>query len=140
VQDPAGTATARDGAAPAGSRAYVIALPAGMQMLSQNSRLHHMERYRRAQALKHAAWALALSQKIPPLGCVRIVVEYQPPDARDTDPDNVPPASGKPAIDGLVAAKALVDDSKRYVTSVTGMIGPKFPKGRLVLHIAEVTP
>jgi Holliday junction resolvase RusA-like endonuclease len=109
-----------------------------MKLLSQNGRLHHMERYRRGQALKKATWALALKAKIPPLERVSILVEYQPRDNRDTDPDNVPPASGKPCIDALVAARILADDSKRYVTSVTGVIGPVFPRGRIVVHVTEV--
>ena len=137
---PAGGAVGAATSLPAGPRTYTIALPAGMKLLSQNMRLHHFERNRRAQVLKTAAWLTVLREKIPPLERVSIVVEYQPRDSRDTDPDNVPPASGKPCIDGIVAAGILPDDNSRYVTSVSGKIGPKFPRGRIVLHITEVTP
>jgi crossover junction endodeoxyribonuclease RusA len=135
---PAGGALVADSAPSAGSRTYTIALPAGLPLLSQNGRFHHFERNRRVQVLKKAAWLMALKEKIPPLERASIVVEYQPRDSRDTDPDNVPPASGKPCIDGLVAAGVLPDDNARYVTDVSGKIGPKFPRGRLVLHITEV--
>jgi len=108
-----------------------------LPLLSQNGRIHHFERNRRVQVLKKAAWLTALKEKIPRLGRVSIVVEYQPRDSRDTDPDNVPPASGKPCIDGLVVAGVLPDDNSRYVVNVSGRIGPKFPRGRLVLHITE---
>lgn len=141
-QAPAGAVTGgRPSRAPAGiqdARTWTIELPAGLPLLSQNSRLHYYERNRRVQALKKAAWALALQAKLPRLERARIVVEYQPLDSRDTDPDNVPPASGKPCIDGLVAARVLPDDSSRYVTDVQGRIGPRFPKGRIVLHVTEV--
>jgi hypothetical protein len=109
-----------------------------MKLLSQNGRLHHMERHRRFQALKKAAWAMAISRKVPRLERAEIVVEYQPRSSQDTDPDNVPPASGKPCIDGLVAAKVLPDDSERYVASVKGIIGPRHPGGRIVLHVTEL--
>ena len=135
---PAGSVVGAATMLSAGPRTYTIALPPGMQLLSQNMRLHHFERNRRAQVLKKAAWLMALKEKIPPLGRVSIVVEYQPRDSRDTDPDNVPPASGKPCIDGLVAAGVLPDDSQRYVAGVGGVIGPKFPRGRIVLYLTEV--
>lgn len=140
-QAPAGAGTvAESSEAPAGStgRTFTIALPPGLPLLSQNGRLHHFERNRRVQVLKKAAWLMALKEKIPPLGRVSVVVEYQPRDSRDIDPDNVPPASGKPCIDGLVAAGVLPDDNSRYVAGVEGIIGPKFPRGRLVLHLTEV--
>jgi hypothetical protein len=43
----------------------------------------------------------------------------------------------KNAIDGICAAGCLPGDDRRYVTSVTCVIGEKYPKGRLMLHITE---
>ena len=119
-------------------RTFTIALPAGLKLLSLNDRGHWAARYRRSEALKKAAWAMALQAKIPRLERVSITAEYQPPDRRHRDADN-PVASVKAAIDGIVAAGILPsDESPRYVASVTCSIGQPYPKGRLVLHLAEL--
>jgi crossover junction endodeoxyribonuclease RusA len=116
-------------------------MPAAMKLLSPNARYHWSERSRRSAGLKQAAWAMAISRKVPPLERASVVVEYQPPDRRRRDADNAAAASGKPCIDGLVAAGVLADDeSPRFVIEVTYRIGPVHPGGRLVLHITEVTP
>lgn len=122
-------------------RTWTIEMPAALKLLSPNSRYHWSERARRAANLKQAAWAMALSRRLPHLERVSVAVEYQPPDGRHRDADNAAAASGKPCIDGLVAAGVLDDDeSPRYVTEVTYRIGAPHPGGRLVLHITEVTP
>ena len=140
TRTPAGEGRSRAaGASPAGSRTFTIALPPGLKLLSLNDRGHWAARYRRSQALKKAAWAMALQAKIPRLERVSVAAEYQPPDRRRRDADN-PVASVKAAIDGIVAAGVLPsDESPRYVTSVTCTIGETFPLGRLVLHLTEVT-
>ena len=121
-------------------REFTIEMPPGLKLLSLNGRYHWSERSRRTAALKKAAWALALHQKIPPLGPVRIEVEFEPPDNRRRDADNAATASGKPCIDGLVAAGVLPDDSPQYVRYVTYRVGQTFaPKGRIVLVITELT-
>lgn len=140
----AGTAAAPDqyrgpGAA-APLREYVIELPPGLKLLSLNGRYHWAERNRRNAALKKAAWAMAVNAKVPALAAAAITVEYQPPDARHRDADNLALA-GKACIDGIVAAKVLPSDTREYVRSVTYKISElQFPKGRLVLRITEVTP
>jgi hypothetical protein len=80
---------------------------------------------------------MALNAKVPRLERVSVVVEYQPPDRRHRDADNISPA-GKAALDGIVAARCLAGDDKRYVAGVRCTIGEVFPKGRLVLHLTEV--
>lgn len=134
---PADASIGGDGAS-AGARTWVLELPAGMKLLSLNGRVHWSEQRRRAYWLKEAAWAVAKRAKVPPLGRVSIVIEYQPPDRRHRDADNVGAASGKHAIDGLVAAKVIEDDeSPRYVTGIQYVMGPVHPGGRLVLHITQ---
>lgn len=138
-QTPAGGA-GDNARLPAGStgRSWTIKLPAGLRLLSLNGREHYMERHRRAQALKKAAWAMARNARIPSLERVSLVVEYQPPDRRHRDADNAATASGKPCIDGLVAAGVIEDDeSPRYVAEVAYRIGAPHPGGRLVLHVTE---
>ncbi len=123
---------------PSGARTFTITLPPGLALLSLNDRGHWAARYRRTEALKKAAWAMALQAKIPRLERVCVVAEYQPPDRRHRDADN-PVASVKAAIDGIVAAGILPsDESPRYVASVTCSIGEPYPKGRLVLHLSEL--
>jgi crossover junction endodeoxyribonuclease RusA len=137
-QIPSAGTTGADSVPADGSRTWTIALPAGLELLSLNDRLHWRERHRRYQCIKFAAYVTARDAKIPPLGRVRIVVEYQPPDRRHRDADN-PMAAAKAAVDGVVLAGCLEDDEcPRYVTGIWATIGPVYPKGRLVLHLAEV--
>ena len=89
---------------------------------------------------REAGWALARRQRIPHLERASVPAEYQPPDRRHRDADNIA-AAAKPAIDGaLVDAGVLDGDDSRYLTEVTYRVGEPYPRGRLVLHITEVTP
>lgn len=135
-----GSTAAATSVLPAGStgRSWTIELPAGLKLLSLNQRLHWAEQNRRAQVLKKAAWVMALNAKIPHLDRVVITAEHQPPpDGRHRDGDNYAP-SAKAATDGIVAAGCLPGDDKRYVAGTFCTIGEPYPRGRLVLHIAEV--
>jgi crossover junction endodeoxyribonuclease RusA len=118
----------------------VLELPPGLPILSLNGRQHWAQRNRDTQAIKKAAWAKALAAKVPPLARVTITVEYQPPDRRRRDPDNLAP-TGKAAIDGLVAAKVLPDDNSEHVTAVRYIIGEPYklhPRGRIVIRVREL--
>jgi crossover junction endodeoxyribonuclease RusA len=139
AQSPAGASLKAHGSPPAGStgRTFTIALPAGLKLPSLNDRGHWGQRYSRAEAIRKAAWAMALQAKVPLLGRVSIVAEYQPPDRRVRDPDNVA-AAAKAAIDGLRVAGVLLNDDSRHVAEVTCTIGESCPKGRLVLRLTEV--
>jgi crossover junction endodeoxyribonuclease RusA len=137
TQAPAGASLLAHGSPPAGPRTFTLALPPGLALLSLNDRGHWAARYRRSEALKKAAWALALSQRVPRLERVSVTVEYQPRDLRRRDGDNIA-ASAKALIDGLRAAGVLPEDDSRHVTEVTCRIGSLYPKGRLVLTLTEV--
>ena len=120
-------------------RTFTIALPPGLKLLSLNDRGHWAARYRRSEALKKAAWAMALQAKIPRLERVAVTVEYQPRDLRHYDAENTCAPSGKACLDGIVAAGVLEDDEcPRYVTGIWCTIGSLYPKGRLVLHLTDV--
>lgn len=138
--EPSANADGSSSLLPGQARSWTIVLPAGLPLLSLNGRIHHMERYRRSQALKKAAWAMTLKGKVPRLERISVVVEYQPPDeSRRRDADNVPAASGKACVDGIVAAGVVPDDeSPRYVAEIKNRVGPVYPKGRLVLYVTEV--
>jgi hypothetical protein len=139
---PAGGApasTQADSVPPAGStgRTWTLELPAGMELLSLNGREHWAARHRKTQALKDAAIVLTRKAKIPPLERVSVVAEYQPPDRRHRDPDNIA-LSAKAAIDGCRIAGLVPQDDSRHVLEVTCRIGEFYPKGRLVLTITEI--
>lgn len=121
----------------AGLRELTIELPAGLPVLSLNDRLHWRKRHERGNAIREAAWALAMQQRAPRLERAAITVTYQPPDRRRRDADNMA-ASGKPAIDGLILAGVLPDDNAAHVTAVRYRIGPVHPRGRLIIHVREV--
>ena len=144
-QTPAGGVAAREGkpetlrpSAGFHPRTWMIELPAGIQILSLNDRTHWRARNRHGQVIKDAAITMVRKAKVPALERVAITVEYQPPDRRRRDPDNISIA-GKYAIDGITAAGVLKGDDERHVASVTCQIGPTYPRGRLVLYITEVT-
>lgn len=119
-------------------RTWTVELPPGLRLLSLNQRLHWAERARITRGLRQAAFVVARNAHIPPLERASVTVEYRPPLAtRRRDLDNVPAASGKPAIDGIVDARVLRDDAPPYVTDLHYRIGEPCPRGRLVLHITE---
>jgi hypothetical protein len=110
-------------------------------LLSLNDRLHWAVANQRKQALRKAAWAMALHAKIPRLERVCVAAVWQPPNGwRQRDSDN-PVISVKAAIDGIVAAGVLPgDECPRYVTGVYCTIGEPVPGGRLVLHLLPGDP
>jgi crossover junction endodeoxyribonuclease RusA len=126
------------GAAGAG-RSWTLEFPPGLPLLSLNLRLHWAERNRRNAEWKQAAWALARQQRIPALGRIAIIGEYQPPDRRRRDEDNLVLAI-KSATDGIRAAGVVEDDSSEFVRYDGCRIGERHPKGRLILTVTELTP
>lgn len=95
-----------------------------------------------------AAWrgtssAIAQYAKIPQLQRARITAELRWPDNRRRDAANYMP-SIKAAIDGIVLAGVLPDDSDKYLLSLTIQRGPNCERrhvaafqGALVLTIHE---
>jgi crossover junction endodeoxyribonuclease RusA len=119
------------------SRTWTLELPAGLKVLTLNDRLHWAEEHRRRQALKKAAWVMALNAKIPHLPRAVVSLEYQPPDLRERDEDNMA-ATAKPCIDGLVAAKVFTKDSSEYVSYGGCTISKRlYPKGRVIVTITD---
>jgi crossover junction endodeoxyribonuclease RusA len=124
---------------PGTGRTWRIELPAGLKILTLNDRLHWAEEHRRRQALKKAAWVMALNAKVPHLAKGVVSLEYQPPDLRARDEDNMA-AAAKPCIDGLVAARVFSNDSSKYVSYGGCTIsGSLWPKGRITIVITEAT-
>ncbi|TMS00128.1 hypothetical protein [Nonomuraea basaltis] len=121
-------------------RTWTITLPAGVKLLNANDRLHWAAEARITKDLRTLGHVLALKAKIPHLERAHIVCVYQPPDRRARDSANLHPTV-KALVDGMVSdAKILPDDSSRYLSGPLVEIGEVYPKGRMVLHIAEVLP
>lgn len=125
-------------------RRFTIELPPGLPLLSLNDRCHWSERNRRGQAIKAMTWALAskAGARIPRgLSGVHIAITYRPPYLnRRRDHDNIPAASGKYAIDGLVAAGVLPDDCPPHVLQPLAYgvdYNAPAPGGQLVITITE---
>jgi hypothetical protein len=108
-----------------------------------------MERHRRSEAIKKAAWAMTLKAKPPHLERVTVTIVYDPPNlSRDRDPDNLGPTL-KPVIDGITLAGKIgrhvpgrrgSGDDARYVVHAGCEIGDQpYPRGRLRVIIREVT-
>lgn len=114
---------------------YVLEMPPGLRLLNANHRPHWAVKARITRELRKAAWAIARRDRIPPLGQVRIVVEYQPPsNGRRRDAANWAP-TGKALIDGLRDAGVIADDNSRQLVEEAYRIGLRYPRGRMVLHI-----
>jgi crossover junction endodeoxyribonuclease RusA len=124
-------------AAGAGTRTWTLMLPPGLPLLSLNHRLHWAETARRKKGIRTAAWAVTKQQKVPFLGRIRVTGEYQPPDRRKRDEDNLA-VSLKAAIDGIRDAGVVLDDTADLVTFAGVRIGERYPRGRLLIHITEL--
>lgn len=127
-------------------RTWTVELPAGMPLLNANKRQHHMVRARLTKAIRDAAHMLTLADRVPALKRAHVVCEYRPPDRRRRDVHNLYP-SAKAAVDGLVDAGVLPDDSDEYLTGPDmrlgvvirqGPRGAPIRHGQLILHITEL--
>lgn len=137
---PAGSAT--PGQLPAGPepRTWTIEMPPGMDLLNSNDRDGHWARRQRiTTGLRQIAGWMAVAQEIPPLQRAHILAVYEPPDRRKRDAGNLYP-SFKACIDGMVDAGVLPDDDAAHLDGPDPRLGEKYPRGRIVLHITEVTP
>lgn len=138
-------APAREGTRAAGA-SWTVELPI-LALLNANDRHHWGHRHRVTGYIRAAAWAATCAAKVPALARARIVCELRFPDRRRRDPANWTP-SAKAAVDGLVDARVLPDDSATYLDGPDMRLGEPEPRrqgrrdapgfGRIVLHITEV--
>ncbi|MER7707191.1 hypothetical protein ABTX81_30360 [Kitasatospora sp. NPDC097605] len=119
-------------------RVFTVELPTGLVLLNANDRLHWAVRARRVREIRDAARWMARHNKVPRLARARIdVVVHPKPRASRFDPHNWGP-SAKAAIDGLVDAGVLPDDSSAYLVASEVRAGDPVRGGRLDLVITEV--
>ena len=109
--------------------------------VTSNHRLHRMEEARRTAHIRHAAGWLARKHMTPMSGPVRVVATIHMPTRRRFDPPNAEPVL-KAAVDGIVDAEILADDSAEHVHEWAFRPGP--PTGetgvyRLTIEIEETT-
>jgi crossover junction endodeoxyribonuclease RusA len=99
---------------------------------------NHWERARLVKEWRNAFHLLAKEAKIPPMKWMAVTAEpFSDAKGRQQDVAACNPAV-KAAIDGLVDAGILPDDSPQYLTSVT-FLSPKKNKNALVLYLRGVT-
>lgn len=97
--------------------------------LSLNDRMAWPVKARATREVRQAVAAHARALRVPRLEYVHVQLEYVPRDARRRDPDNLW-ATAKPAIDGLVDAGVVPDDTAVYVCRHEPVIETKDPAVR----------
>jgi crossover junction endodeoxyribonuclease RusA len=106
-------------------KAEIVELPvplvADKPPLTANQRLHHMDKARRAKLVReHVAWR-ARQAGLSPQDYIIVQLHYQPADRRRRDPSNLVPTQ-KPAVDALVDAGVVPDDTPQYVGELMPVI------------------
>ena len=99
---------------------WLLDLPAN-EVVSLNHREHWAKRNRKVQAWKDDTITLARAARIPRCERISVTLEHWPRDNRRRDRDNLVPVL-KAAIDGLVAAGVVEDDTPDRVTAMLPVI------------------
>lgn len=105
------------------TRSWQLELPAS-PFYSANSRVHWRKKAELVRTWRHASAMLARSMDIPRLDRAVVSLDLWPHDKRRRDPDNLVPGVLKPAVDGLVDAGVLDDDTPEFVRLVMPVIHP----------------
>jgi len=107
-----------------------------MQLINANDRDHWRKSAGKTATIRSVARGQA--KGIPRLGKVKIKVIYYAPDNRRRDTTNLFP-SVKAAVDGIVDAGVLKDDSDKFVVGYEILRGEhNIPRGQLTIEIIEV--
>jgi crossover junction endodeoxyribonuclease RusA len=96
-------------------RRWIIDIPPGTVLLNLNGRLHWAKEARIKRNIKATVQQLAIIQRIPRLERAHVSGLLHVPDRRKRDPHNWA-LTYKEAVDGIVAAHVLRDDSSEYLT------------------------
>lgn len=106
--------------------------------LNSNDRYHWAAKSQRSKIVRQrVAWS-AKALKLGRVPRIAVGLHYRPGDNRRRDPSNLM-ATQKPAVDGLVDAGLVPDDTPAYVTEHVPVIHPGPGPRRLWLRI-EVHP
>lgn len=115
---------------------WVLSYDAKPWSLNQERTKHWAWRRERVEEWKGAYYWLAKDARIPACERIAVTVEVEMPGVVQ-DVCNAYPAA-KAAIDGLVAAGVIVDDSPKYLTSVTFLAPRHAKKPKLTLTVERV--
>jgi crossover junction endodeoxyribonuclease RusA len=119
------------------TREWRLDLPYIAPPLSMNQRLHWAKRHRVKTELQTAVHVLLRHHKVPALDDASVWIEWTPGVTRRRDTDN-PEPTRKAAIDAIVAAGLLPDDTPEYVQRPENRILPvNRGKPSLVLVIRD---
>lgn len=136
--------------AAAGTRPYVIELPAGLKLLNSNQRPHHRVRHELTKYLRAAVTeavsecpalveALAAARPRALFERAHVLGVLHPPKDDRRDPANWYP-SFKAAVDGIVDAGLLADDDHTRLLGPDMRLGAKRKGGQIVLVIRGLGP
>lgn len=119
---------------------FTLALPWSKPELSPNKRLHWAVRSRITRQRRADASTLARAAKLPTAAHVTVTMHYQPARNWRIDAINIS-LDTKAAIDGLVDAGLIPDDTPRYLTNPEAIIhdAVKGEPGRMWLEIVYDT-
>jgi hypothetical protein len=119
-------------------RTWRLELPAEMNLINANDRLHPVKRAPFIKVIRNAAWAMARHHKIPALQHAHIFYVIHPDTTtRRRDPGNWSP-SAKAAVDGLVDAGVLPDDNHTHLLGPDPRIGEPAKGSQMVLIITDL--
>ena len=121
-------------------RTETMTVVAPCEFLSANQRLHWSKRAYLTKSWRHAAgWAARAARIYPFATQVDVTVTVHKARAGGRwDPHNLMPTV-KAAVDGMVDAKVLRDDSRDYVRRVSIEAGEPRPRNAITLVITEVS-
>lgn len=103
---------------------HTLWLPWARPPLTANQRHHWATRARLTADVRRATHLLALAAKLPKGAThVTVALHYVPRDRRRRDPSNLMPTQ-KAALDGLVDAGLVPDDTPDYVTETIPTVDP----------------
>lgn len=129
-------------------RTLTVVLPLPPRELSSNARVHWAQKARATAAYRELAFWTACQTMGrtygPPMqrASLSVVIEIGARTRHDglyaaKDPSNAL-HSLKAAIDGVVAAEAIVDDAAQYLVSVSASIRQGCPESRVLLTLTEL--
>ena len=105
--------------------------------LTTNVRLHWRRRAECVKTIREIVAVRARSVvRIPPQEHITVQLRFSPGDKRRRDAPNLT-ATQKPAVDGLVDAGIVPDDTARYVTELMPVLVPSAPRERRLWLVVQ---
>lgn len=117
---------------------YSLQYNAKPWLMNEDKRLHPMTRHRLIEAWRDTFTTLARTQRVPHMDRVRITVVHHRPDRRSMPDHCAPMPAFKAALDGIVQAGVLDDDSPKYIEAVTFVAPQVTGRHGLELILEEV--